>query len=101
MLRFDGLEIDPHRREVHVDGEPVELTTLEFDLLEALASHPGWVFTRPRLLERVWGWDYFGSDRVVDAHVANIRRTLGDDAAEPRFIGTVRGVGYKFVADRR
>ncbi len=97
-LQFAGLVIDPGAREVLVDGNPVELTTLEFDLLIALASHPGHVFTRQRLLERVWGWDYYGRDRVVDVHVANIRRALDDDAAESRFIATVRGVGYKFVA---
>lgn len=97
-LQFVDLVIDEGAREVAVDGMPVELTTLEFDLLLALASHPGKVFTRQRLLERVWGWDYYGRDRVVDVHVANIRRTLDDDAAEPRFIATVRGVGYKFIA---
>ncbi len=90
--------VDPGSREVVVDDEPVELTALEFDLLLALASHPGRVFTRQRLLERVWGWDYYGRDRVVDVHVANIRRALDDDAADPRFIATVRGVGYKFIA---
>lgn len=99
-LRFDGLTIDPGRREVIVDGREVELTTLEFDLLMALASHPGWVFTRRRLLERVWGWDYYGRDRVVDVHIANIRRALDDEAVDPRFIATVRGVGYKFIAER-
>jgi DNA-binding response OmpR family regulator len=97
-LRFEGLVVDPGAREVIVDGAPAELTTLEFDLLLALASHPGRVFTRQRLLERVWGWDYYGRDRVVDVHVANIRRALDDDAADPRFIATVRGVGYKFIA---
>jgi DNA-binding response OmpR family regulator len=59
------------------------------------------VFTRSQLLEKVWGWDYFGTERVVDVHIANIRKALGDDAADPRFIGTVRGIGYKFVADQR
>jgi len=79
------------------DGEPVSLTTLEFDLLAALASGPGRVFTRDQLLQRVWGFDYFGVDRVVDVHVANIRKALGDDAADPAIIGTVRGVGYRFL----
>lgn len=98
-FEFEGLTIDSGRREVLLDGTEVDLTTLEFDLLLALASHPGWVFTRQRLLERVWGWDYFGRDRVVDVHIANIRRALSDEALEPRFIATVRGVGYKFVAE--
>jgi DNA-binding response OmpR family regulator len=97
-LTFDGITLDPAAREIAVDGGPVELSALEFDLLAALASAPGRVFTRAQLLERVWGWDYFGAERVVDVHIGNLRKTLGDDAANPRFIGTVRGVGYKFVA---
>jgi DNA-binding response OmpR family regulator len=95
---FEGLEIDPGGRTVDLDGQAVtELSALEFDLLEVLAANPGRVFTRSHLLERVWGFDYFGTDRVVDVHIANIRKALGDDAAEPRFIATVRGVGYKFM----
>ncbi len=97
VLRFPGLSIDIARREVLRDGEPVPLTTLEFDLLAALASGPGRVFTRDQLLQRVWGFDYFGVDRVIDVHVANIRKALGDDAADPAIIGTVRGVGYRFL----
>ncbi|HEY5649945.1 MAG TPA: response regulator transcription factor [Acidimicrobiia bacterium] len=96
-LRFTELIVDPVSREVTVDGRSAELTTLEFDLLLALASHPGRVFTRQRLLERVWGWDHYGRERVVDVHIANIRRALHDDAVSPRFIATVRGVGYKFI----
>ncbi|OFW55349.1 MAG: DNA-binding response regulator [Actinobacteria bacterium RBG_16_70_17] len=97
VLRFPGLSIDLARREVLRDGEAVTLTTLEFDLLAALASGPGRVFTRDQLLQRVWGFDYFGVDRVVDVHVANIRKALGDDAADPAVVGTVRGVGYRFL----
>ncbi len=100
VLRFEGLTIDPARREVIRDGQLVELSTLEFDLLTAMAASPGRVYTRGQLMEKVWGWDYFGVDRVVDVHVANIRKALGDDAANPRFIGTVRGVGYKFLGTR-
>jgi DNA-binding response OmpR family regulator len=70
-------------------------------LLIALTSAPDRVFTRAQLLERVWGWDYFGPERVVDVHIGNIRKALGDDASDPRFIGTVRGVGYRFVATPR
>ncbi|MGZ8755769.1 MAG: winged helix-turn-helix domain-containing protein, partial [Acidimicrobiia bacterium] len=81
------------------DGKPVEVSTLEFDLLVALASSPGRVFSRQQLMEKVWGWDYFGVDRVVDVHMVNIRKALGDDPAHPRFIGTVRGVGYKFIGE--
>jgi DNA-binding response OmpR family regulator len=98
ISRFDGLVIDRGRREVSADGRLVELTTLEFDLLEALASAPGRVFTRRQLIERVWGWDFYGDERIVDVHVRNLRKTLGDPAEAPRFIGTVRGVGYKLVA---
>ena len=100
VLRFEGLTIDPARREVVCDGIPVEISTLEFDLLAALAASPGRVFSREQLMEKVWGWDYFGVDRVVDVHVVNIRKALSDDPAHPRFIGTVRGVGYKFMGDR-
>jgi DNA-binding response OmpR family regulator len=101
LLQFEGLEIDLAGRQVHVDGMPVELTTLEFDLLVALAAAPGRVFSRGQLIERVWGWDFFGDERVVDVHVRNLRRALGDSADSPRFIGTVRGVGYKLVAAAR
>ncbi len=97
ILRFEGLTIHPTRREVISDGRTIELSTLDFDLLAALAASPGRVFSREQLMERVWGWDYFGVDRVVDVHVASIRKAISDDAADPRFIGTVRGVGYKFV----
>ncbi len=98
VLGFDGITIDPEKREVVVDDGQLDLSSLEFDLLAGLASAPGRVFTRAQLLEKVWGWDYFGAERVVDVHVANLRKRLGDDAANPRFIATVRGVGYKFVA---
>jgi len=101
IVKFEGLVVDLARREVRRDGEVVELSALEFDLLAALASAPGRVFTREQLMERVWGWDYFGVPRLVDVHVANLRKALGDDAASPRFIGTVRGVGYKFVGAPR
>ena len=87
------------RREVTIGQSPVSITTLEFDLLTALASQPGRVFSRRQLLEAVWGWDFVGDDRVVDVHVRNLRRGLGDSASEPRFVGTVRGVGYRFIPD--
>jgi len=96
-LDFDGLSIDLAAREIHRDGAPVEATTLEFDLLASMAASPNRVFTRAQLLERVWGFDYFGVDRVVDVHIGALRKALGDDPGEPRFIATVRGIGYKFV----
>ncbi len=98
VMRFEGLAIDIGRREVAVDGVPVELTNLEFELLAALASAPGRVFTRRQLIERVWGWDFYGDDRLVDVHVRNLRKALAEAADAPRFVGTVRGVGYKLVA---
>lgn len=95
---FEGLTFDPSRREVLVDDVAVDLTALEFELLAAMVGSPGRVFTRRQLIERVWGWDFYGDERVVDVHVRNLRRALGDPAESPRFVGTVRGVGYKFVA---
>ncbi len=97
VLRFPGLTLDEQRRELHVDGREVRLSALEFDLLHALAAAPGRVFSRAQLLEEVWGYDFYGDERVVDVHVRGMRRALGDDAADPRVIGTVRGVGYKFL----
>ncbi|MFW2332388.1 response regulator [Ilumatobacter sp.] len=101
LVEFDGLSIDVDRHEVRVDGSPVDLTNLEFQLLVALAESPGRVFTRQQLTEQVWGWDFYGDERLVDVHVRNLRKSLGDSADDPRFIGTVRGVGYKLVAIRR
>jgi DNA-binding response OmpR family regulator len=96
-LEFGDLVVDPGRREVRLGGEEVGLTALEFDLLCALASRPGLVFTRGQLLERVWGESYFGGDHVVDVHVANLRKKIEDDPSNPRYVQTVRGVGYRFV----
>ena len=79
-----------------LDGQQVNLTPLEFDLLKALATYPGMVFSREHLLEKVWGHDFYGEERVVDVHIGLIRRKLGEDPAHPRFIKTVRGVGYRF-----
>lgn len=99
ILRFPGLSIDPQRRELVVDDRRVDLSTLEFDLLRALAASPGRVFSRAQLLESVWGYDFYGDERVVDVHIRSVRRALGDDASASRIIGTVRGVGYKFLLD--
>lgn len=96
-LTFDGLTVDRPGRTVLVDGGEVALSTLEFDLLASLVASPGRVFSRRQLLEQVWGYDFFGDERVVDVHVRNLRAKLGDDAAAPRFVATVRGAGYKFV----
>jgi len=96
-LRFDGLIIDPDRREVATDDGPVALSALDFDLLVAMASSPGRVYSRAQLLEKVWGFDFYGDERIVDVHVRSMRSALGDDANAPRVVGTVRGVGYKFL----
>jgi DNA-binding response OmpR family regulator len=97
-LRFDGLTIDIAGREVAAHGAPVTLSSLEFDLLAALARTPGRVFSRAQLLERVWGYDFYGDERVVDVHIRSLRARLGDPAGDPHLIATVRGAGYKFVA---
>ncbi len=97
LLTFRDLQIDVARREVQRRGVPVTLTAREFDLLYTLAAMPGRVFTREQLLERVWGHDFDGVDRVVDVHISLLRRKLEDDPAEPTLIQTVRGVGYKFT----
>lgn len=92
---FD-LRIDPDRHEVHRGPRTLELTPKEYDLLLFLANHPGFTFTREKLLQEVWGYDFFGDDRTVDVHVRRLREKLEDDANAPFFIMTVWGVGYKF-----
>jgi DNA-binding response OmpR family regulator len=99
-LVFESLLIDPERREVYRDGEPVELTPREFDLLYALAAAPGRVFTREQLLASVWGRDFAGIDRVVDVHIGLLRRKLEPHPNAPTLVQTVRGVGYKFTGKR-
>jgi DNA-binding response OmpR family regulator len=92
---FDDLTIDPDAREVLKGGVPIELTRLEFDLLDVLSESPRVAFTRRQLLERVWGENWFGDDHLIDVHIANLRRKLGDRPGAPRYIRTVRGVGYR------
>lgn len=99
VLGFSRLSINSRSREVLVGGETVEMSALEFNLLTALAESPDRVFSRQQLLDRVWGWDHFGVDRVVDVHIGNIRKAIGDDASAPRYIATVRGAGYKFIGE--
>jgi DNA-binding response OmpR family regulator len=92
-IQIDGLSIDESAREVMMEGRSVALTKLEFDLLAMLATHPGVVFSRNQLIERVWGDDFFGDEHVVDVHLSNLRHKLGPDGE--RWIETVRGVGYR------
>jgi DNA-binding response OmpR family regulator len=94
--QFGSIRIDPVVREVTVDGEPVELTKIEFDVLDLLSSSPRRTFTRTQLLETVWGDNWFGDDHIIDVHMGNLRRKLGESASMPRHIRTVRGVGYRF-----
>jgi DNA-binding response OmpR family regulator len=101
MLRAGDLLVDLRRRTVTRASEPVDLTVLEFDLLAVLVREPGMVFTRQQLLDAVWGADFFGDDHVLDVHVANLRRKLGDDPSHARYIETVRGVGFRCPEDRR
>jgi two-component system alkaline phosphatase synthesis response regulator PhoP len=92
MLAFQHVRIDAGSHQVWVDDELIELTTIEFNLLRTLAEQRGRVLSREKLLESVWGYDYYGEMRVVDVHIGHIRSKLGDE----RFVTTVRGVGYRF-----
>ena len=85
---------------MRVGDHEVPLSALEFDLLVLLARHPRHVFSRRQVLEDVWGPHYVGDDRVVDVHIRSLRQRLGDDASDPVWIGTVRGVGYRFLGGR-
>ena len=97
-LRFGDLEIIPDEGVVRRGGEEIHLTKTEFRLLVELASSPGRVFSRETLLERVWGYGYFGDGRLVDVHVRRLRTKVEADAANPRHVVTVRGLGYKLQA---
>jgi DNA-binding response OmpR family regulator len=95
LERFD-LTLDAERRRVTKGGEQISLTPLEFEILLTLAKSPGLVFSRDQLMDRVWGYRDYAGGRVVDSHVARVRRKLGDEAGEPSYIRTVHGVGYAF-----
>jgi len=95
---FGALRINVDSREVHVDDAPIMLTRTEFDVLAALSSHPGTVLSRRQLLESVWGETWVGNDNIIDVHVGHLRRKLGDNPSLPRYVTTVRGVGYRMGA---
>jgi two-component system alkaline phosphatase synthesis response regulator PhoP len=95
VLSFRRVRLDLAARMAWVDGDPVDLTTTEFDLLRALAEHRGMVLSREQLLDRVWGPDFYGEIRVVDVHLGHVRQKLGADV-----IATVRGIGYRFEDER-
>jgi DNA-binding response OmpR family regulator len=94
-MQFDGLDISPEAGVVERDGEVVHLTKTEFRLLCELASNAGRILSREQLLDRVWGYGYFGDGRLVDVHVRRLRAKIEPDAADPRYVVTVRGLGYK------
>ena len=97
VLEFEGLTIDVDEHSVVRAGQEISLTALQFQLLVTLAQSPGRVFARHQIVERVWGRDFFGDERIVDVHIGNLRKALGDDATDPAIIGTVRSVGYRFL----
>lgn len=99
VLVFRRLRIDPSARQAWKDGVPLDLTPTEFDLLHALARHRGCVLTRERLIVQVWGYDYYGDERVADVHVGRIRKKIEDDPANPTLVVTARGAGYRFEDD--
>jgi DNA-binding response OmpR family regulator len=100
-IKAGELQIDPERRTCQVRGEQVELTYVEFEILSALASSPGRVFSREMLLEHVWGDSTYRDPRTVDVHIRHLREKLERDAKHPEYLFTVRGVGYRFRdADR-
>jgi DNA-binding response OmpR family regulator len=95
-IEVDGLRIDPARRAVAVDSRPVQLTYVEFELLRTLAANPGRVYTREMLLDALWGDHAYREPRTIDVHIRHLREKLEQDPREPRYIFTVRGVGYRF-----
>ena len=99
--RFDAMRLSIATREIWVDDRDVALTRTEFDLLATLAAAPRRVFTRRQLVDDVWGEGWGGDEHIVDVHITHLRRKINDDATSPRFIDTVRGVGYRFVAEPR
>ena len=94
--RFGDVELDFTRAELRRGGKPVEITPLEFKLLAALIRHRGCVFSRDKLLDEVWGRGVFITDRVIDTHVTNLRKKIEPEPAEPRYLISVRGIGYRF-----
>ena len=92
---FGALTIDPDSREVTLDGAPVELTRTEFDILDTLSARPRHVYSRRQLIDEVWGPGWVGDERLADVHISHIRAKLADDTTDPRYILTLRGVGFR------
>ncbi|MEJ2619107.1 MAG: response regulator transcription factor [Candidatus Thiodiazotropha sp.] len=99
-LERDGITIDVNKRSVKVGGEPVDLTAREFDLLLFFARHPGRVFSRIQLLDKVWGYNHDGYEHTVNSHINRLRSKIEKDPSEPEYVLTVWGVGYKFRDQR-
>ena len=97
LIQRDGLEIDCEKHEVSLDGNPVTLTSKEFDLLDHFARHPGRVYRREQLLDQVWGYGYDGYEHTVNSHINRLRTKIESNPTKPRYILTVWGVGYKFA----
>jgi DNA-binding response OmpR family regulator len=97
VLRVGGLEVDPGRFEVRLDGAPVILTAKEFGIVELLAREPGRVFTRGEIIDRTFGFEHEVSERTVDAHIVNLRRKIEENPAAPRYVQTVYGRGYRMA----
>jgi DNA-binding response OmpR family regulator len=97
ILEFQGLRVDLFGRQVFADGEPVELTAKEFDVLSLLASHPGRVYGREQIMRHLWNGEFFGEARAADVHIQHIRKKIEPDPKNPRYVQTVRGAGYKFA----
>jgi DNA-binding response OmpR family regulator len=95
-IEADGLSINPSKRSLTVNGEPVQLTYVEFEVLRTLATHPGRVYTRQALLETVWGDSAYREPRTIDVHIRHLREKIEADPSDPTYIFTVRGVGYRF-----
>jgi DNA-binding response OmpR family regulator len=98
-IRSGALVIDPEQREVRLDGRVIDLTAKEFDLLAHFAKNPGKVYTRAQLLDSVWGYSHSGYDHTVNSHINRLRAKIEPDPAQPAFIVTVWGIGYKFRAE--
>lgn len=96
LLQHDGLSIDLEKREVDIDGREIDLTAKEFDLLVHFARHPGRVYTRAQLLDQVWGYGHEGYEHTVNSHINRLRSKIEPEAARPRYVVTVWGVGYRF-----
>lgn len=99
VRRFGRLRIDVDGRRVWKDDREIECTPIEFELLRVLSRHPGLVLSREQLIEQVWDYDYYGDERVVDAHIGRLRKKIEDDPAQPAFVVTVRGAGYRFEGE--